>query len=263
MRRTDAEIESYHNANGDSFTTMVEPDDSSVFLADAKTELKISKQVRGTLTIISPDKAVTTINATFSVTPTACDILLGFKFQAPDTLISRILRRASARAKRNLHDALIRQRSCLRNPREFFERTSRHRDNPDECAIRAQDSRLRSAAKLFYVTWAIAFPRHALHVTYTTLTSTWRRNTSSLGPINLSSQRRRDKFSNYLGFIKMTLVGRRTTHLTLACSPSLSTSWRHLRRDRALGQHLAEVWKARPPTAPAENPPADPTPVIL
>ena len=50
----------------------MEGEDSSVYLADAKTKIKISKRVRGMLTIIGPDKAVATINtATFSVTPTA------------------------------------------------------------------------------------------------------------------------------------------------------------------------------------------------
>ena len=109
--------ESFYNANKDSFSSMVESEDSSIYLADAKTEIKISKCVRGTFTIIGPDKAVATINSTFSVIPMACDVILGFfkdmVFQAPDMLISMI-QRASARAKQSMRDSMAYELSHIK-----------------------------------------------------------------------------------------------------------------------------------------------------
>ena len=90
--------ESFYNSNREIFQQMVEDEDSSIFLADAKTELRITKRVRGVLTVIGPEGAVATINTTFSIIPMACNIILGFKdmiLQAPDMLISMI-QRASA-----------------------------------------------------------------------------------------------------------------------------------------------------------------------
>ena len=75
---------------------MTEEENSSIFLADAKTELKITKRVRGVLTVLSPDGASpATIDTVYSVIPMGCNIILGLRdiiFQAPDMLVSMIQR---------------------------------------------------------------------------------------------------------------------------------------------------------------------------
>ena len=96
--------ESFVSANETFFKPMEGKEDSSIFLADAVHEIKITKNVRGVLTIIGTDGAVANINTVFSIIPMQCNIILGLKdmiFQAPDMLVSMILQ-ASAFAKRKV-----------------------------------------------------------------------------------------------------------------------------------------------------------------
>ena len=90
--------EEFLRTNEEFFKPMEEKEDSSIFLADAETEIKISKRVKGVLTVIGVDGAIANISSTFSVIPMACNIILGLKdmiFQAPDMLVSMILQAAA------------------------------------------------------------------------------------------------------------------------------------------------------------------------
>ena len=61
--------EEFHQANRTFFKPMEEEENSSIFLADAATEIKISKRVRGVVTVAGVDGATANIETTFSIIP--------------------------------------------------------------------------------------------------------------------------------------------------------------------------------------------------
>ena len=88
-------------ANKDFLRSLIKSSDSSVFLADGITELKIDETLDFTLLITAPSNRAVSISATFSVIDANCDLIIGLNdlvLQSGDYLVEMV-QRAVAYAK--------------------------------------------------------------------------------------------------------------------------------------------------------------------